>query len=130
MSVVACRTQQWLQGAAAVLQSVSGVSGGEEDRRRETRSSRVQPESHRGQQSLPAGHAAHLILHTLLRRVHGVPLAVLNALERFLHLGEPQKHRWFVCTKPHKKSYSYYYFNIFEWKWNLWKKEHKMKNKY
>ena len=80
------RTEQRLQGGAALLEPVAGVGGGEEDGGGDPRAGRVQAEAHGGEQGLPARHAAHLVLHALLGRVHGVTLAVLDPLEGLLHL--------------------------------------------
>ena len=88
--VCGVHTQQGLQGGAALLEPVPGVGRGEEDGCGNASGSLVQAEAHGRQQGLPAWHAAHLILHTLLRRVHGVLLAILDALQGLLHLRAPE----------------------------------------
>lgn len=79
-------TQQGLDAAAALLQPLARVGGREEDGGWQTAGRGVQPEAHSGEEGLPAGDAAHFVLHALLRRVHGVALPVLNALQGLLHL--------------------------------------------
>lgn len=73
-------TQQRLQSAAALLEPVSWVSGGEEDGRWQPTCRGVQAEAHSSEQGLPARDATHFVLHALLGRVHGVALPVLDAL--------------------------------------------------
>lgn len=108
------RTEQGLQGGAALLQSVSRVGGGEEDGSGEAGTSRVQFEAHSGQQSLPARDAPHLVLHALLGRVHGVALPVLDALKRFFHLGERSGVWWSVSGDKTAVSDSFLGFERFQ----------------
>lgn len=79
-------TQQGLDRAAAMLEPVARVGGREEDRCGQAAGRGVQPEAHGGEEGLPAGDAAHFVLHALLGRVHGVALPVLDALQGLLHL--------------------------------------------
>lgn len=75
-----------MQSGATLLEPVSWVSSGKEDSSRDTRSCGVKTEAHSCQQGLPARDASHLVLHTLLRCVHGIALAILYSLKRLLHL--------------------------------------------
>lgn len=79
-------TQQGLDGAAALLEPVTRVGGWEEDGRRQATGRGVQPEAHGSEEGLPARDAAHFVLHTLLGRVHGIALPILDALQGLLHL--------------------------------------------
>lgn len=71
------------------MEPVPWISSRKEDSSGDTRASRVKTEAHSCQQGLPARDAPHLVLHTLLGCIHGVTLAILYPLKRFLHLQQP-----------------------------------------
>lgn len=90
-------TQQGLDSATALLQPVAWVGGWEEDSRWQATGWGVQPEAHGGEEGLPARDATHFVLHTLLGRVHGIALPVLNALQGLLHLEGEERGRVRRC---------------------------------
>lgn len=71
-----------------MLEPVSGICCREEDGCGKPAGRWIQPETHSGQQGLPARDAPNFVLHTLLGSVHSVVLPTMDSLQGLLHLEE------------------------------------------
>lgn len=87
-------TQQGLEAGGTLGEPLPGVTLGEEDAAGDAIGSRLESEADAHEQILPPTHGAHLVLNGPLSGVHGVAVASMDPLQRFLNLVQTNSNRF------------------------------------